>query len=355
MKQISSFIISALEGRQSAGVLTDFDLAALELAQVDLLVAEGLGVHAWPISLQPALAARLRQARLESAVELEALAAVLNALQAAGIPALVLKGAAFAHSIYRRPWWRPHGDVDLLVPEPQLDAAREVCEGLGYESAVQVRARPVTGQRELRKPGTVPIALDLHGRLVNPLLFDSLPSFRELHARAVPLPALGPAARTLDTIDALLHLLVHRVAHHYREDSVVWLLDVHLLASSLDESGWREADRRVRAWQVAALAADGLDAAQALFGTRAPTIDEWRRTPGEPSRRLLDAPVTEWRLQQLSLKQARGMSAKAALLAGHFFPPADYMLARYATSRRWRLPELYVRRALEAVRRTRRF
>jgi hypothetical protein len=39
-------------------------------------------------------------------------------------------------------------------------------------------------------------------------------------------------------------------------------------------------------------------------------------------------------------------SARWQLLREHAFPPADYMLRKYETRRRWLLPALYVRRAL---------
>lgn len=40
---------------------------------------------------------------------------VLSLLADAGIEALVLKGAALAHWLYREPWHRPRSDLDVLV------------------------------------------------------------------------------------------------------------------------------------------------------------------------------------------------------------------------------------------------
>jgi hypothetical protein len=40
-----------------------------------------------------------------------------------------------------------------------------------------------------------------------------------------------------------------------------------------------------------------------------------------------------------------GWGERWRLLREHAFPPADYMLRKYETRRRWLLPVLYVRRA----------
>jgi hypothetical protein len=45
---------------------------------------------------------------------------VLAAYQSAGIPALVLKGAALFYLVYPEPGLRPMSDMDILVPESEL-------------------------------------------------------------------------------------------------------------------------------------------------------------------------------------------------------------------------------------------
>jgi hypothetical protein len=60
---------------------------------------------------------------------------ILALLEAEGIPAMLLKGAALVDSrVYPDPGMRVMSDLDLLVPEPQLPAAHAlVAERLGYE------------------------------------------------------------------------------------------------------------------------------------------------------------------------------------------------------------------------------
>jgi hypothetical protein len=59
------------------------------------------------------------------------LAQVLAALAGAGLPALVVKGAA-AGAFYPDPALRAYGDLDVLVPRTQVDQAEVALNGLGY-------------------------------------------------------------------------------------------------------------------------------------------------------------------------------------------------------------------------------
>ena len=69
------------------------------------------------------------------------LAASFRALDAAGIPLMLLKGLALSHVYYRDLGLRPMDDVDLLVPVEHAPAAAAVLHGLGWRSrAAVVRA-----------------------------------------------------------------------------------------------------------------------------------------------------------------------------------------------------------------------
>ena len=72
---------------------------------------------------------------------------VLGALGAAGIPVLLLKGAAFAYALYPEPWLRPRQDTDLLISPNDVAEAGQLLERAGYQPARAVRGRLVTHQR----------------------------------------------------------------------------------------------------------------------------------------------------------------------------------------------------------------
>lgn len=76
---------------------------------------------------------------------------------------------------------------------------------------------------------------DLHWKIANPQLFADLLSYDDLHTEAVAVPALGEHARAVDGIPALVLACVHRMAHHNDSIDLLWLYDIHLLATGMDE------------------------------------------------------------------------------------------------------------------------
>ncbi|MCL4807646.1 MAG: nucleotidyltransferase family protein [Thermoanaerobaculia bacterium] len=66
-----------------------------------------------------------------------AAAPAVEALRAAGVPVVLLKGAALAFSRYASHGLRPMNDVDLLVPARAAAAARRVLGEAGYHPAVR--------------------------------------------------------------------------------------------------------------------------------------------------------------------------------------------------------------------------
>ena len=65
----------------------------------------------------------------------------LRALSNAGVPVIVLKGAALAATIYPSLAHRPMGDADLLVRPGDRDWARAVLEAIGYRFLPEPRQR----------------------------------------------------------------------------------------------------------------------------------------------------------------------------------------------------------------------
>ncbi|MER3458636.1 MAG: hypothetical protein C4309_08450, partial [Chloroflexota bacterium] len=57
---------------------------------------------------------------------------MIGALEAASIPAIVLKGPALALTIYPDPALRVIGDLDLLVRREQVEQAMAALHSLGY-------------------------------------------------------------------------------------------------------------------------------------------------------------------------------------------------------------------------------
>ena len=103
----------------------------------------------WPHALRTPLHA---SERAEAAIEIARrgdLTILLGALGAAGIPVLLLKGAAFGAG-YLEPWLRPRQDTDLLISPSDVAAAGQVLERAGYQPARAVRWPAHHASEELR-------------------------------------------------------------------------------------------------------------------------------------------------------------------------------------------------------------
>ena len=66
---------------------------------------------------------------------------MIDALEAVGIPSMLLKGPALGRALYGKPGRRPSADIDLLVRAEDLNGAVEVAERLGYRDTRAVPAR----------------------------------------------------------------------------------------------------------------------------------------------------------------------------------------------------------------------
>ena len=155
------------------------------------------------------------------------------------------------------------------MPAP---SAAAVLASLGYEPAGHITGELLNYQGIFIKwrDGKKSHVVDVHWRVANPQVFAGLLSYEELASDAAPIPALGPGARGIASPAALLLACVHRVAHHFDSDRLIWLYDIHLIASTLTTAEWTQfvdlaVDRR-----VAAICWRSLDLAREKFGTAIP-------------------------------------------------------------------------------------
>jgi hypothetical protein len=115
---------------------------------------------------------RVTTARLDGFRRLaldSALAEIVRLSGTAGVRPLLLKGPAFAHWLYDDPRERSYNDIDLLVGPDEFDAARRVLAALGFESlprnGLRPNERPDSYHEEWIRPGTLPLAVELHHTL----------------------------------------------------------------------------------------------------------------------------------------------------------------------------------------------
>ena len=295
--------------------------ACARLAAVETIPAQRRqDCQAWV--RQQAAAALGVQARLR---------AVLDALQQARIPVLVLKGVALGQWLYPAPYLRESSDVDLLLASRD-DALRAAAalEGLGY-------ARPHPPERfrhELACRGSGDLLdLDLHWALSDWPVLDRLPEFDTLLAASIPLPGLGAGARGLDAPHALLHACVHRASNLAADlgDRLKWLYDLHLLAATLDrDGGWPSFLAICEQAQACGIAAEGLAATTDLFGTPVPPAVSAALTAARTHEPLDASRLSDWRyIQKLNFRALRGWGTRLAWIGGRLLPPAGHLRALY--------------------------
>lgn len=226
----------------------------------------------WPRTLCANLA---QQARSETAKELvrrQELISVLDALADAHVHPILLKGTPLAYDVYSAPASRPRQDTDLLVRRVALDAVCCAMTQLGYTAPTCSDGEFVLCQFAMAKEDRFGVAhaFDFHWKISTQSVFADLLTYDELAADAVPVPALGPHARAAGPVHALLLACLHPVMHHRNVERLIWVYDIHLLASRLSAAELeRFADLAV-AKRVGAICAHELAIARARFWTSIP-------------------------------------------------------------------------------------
>lgn len=275
----------------------------------------------------------LREAALEARRN-EHLISVLEALVAAGVAALLFKGAALAHSHYPRPELRERDDTDLAVNVAHLQAAGDVLERLGFRPITANEGSLVMRQRLYRRRDVDGLMhnIDLHWAISNSSRTARL-TVRGLLARSVALPALSAHARVPGSIDALLIACAHLDAHHVDDVRLIWLYDIHLLIENMPIAMRVSATQRALEYGLAPACAWVLTALARALGSSLVGFEPLTRhdkiTP--PSGRR----IAQWQRELLALHDNR---TRMNWLWQQMIPNERYMRApTNATTSLWRL------------------
>lgn len=341
---VGRFDADALVGRADwHGVLSLVADRLRESAEVPLGVRARLREHA----SRHLAADLLREADMRRA---------LAALREAGIGALLMKGAHLAYCWYERPDLRPRLDTDLLVAFGERAAADEILRGLGYQVPGHTSGELLSYQTPYEKwrDGRRIHVFDVHWRVANPQAFGSVLLYEELVREAVPVPQLGLCAQGLSAAHALLLACVHRVAHHFDSNRLIWLYDIHLIASGLTSMDWERFLVLVERRKVAAVCRRGLDRARQCFETAVPTYvagDARLSAPASPEATAVYVGPPRRHLGNIisDLQALPSWRNRLQLIREHVFPPRQYMRDVYARSSRAPLPLLYATRAVRGA------
>jgi hypothetical protein len=223
----------------------------------------------------------------------------LDALAAAGVPALVIKGLAVGAWIYGDPVLRQHSDIDLIVPETRAETAHEVLIREGYEQASGPfdNPRPFYGPPLCRGESLGTVAYQsLQGGPAIDLSFDPLrvfwrpcagtgDPFAGWWARRQVVAIGGVALPTLGPEDQFLQLARHLQFHDYSR--LVWFVDLLLLLRAHGERlDWDLVGQEARAHGIEAALFRTLELADSAYGVRIPA-PAWRALRPNPLERSL--------------------------------------------------------------------
>jgi hypothetical protein len=248
-------------------------------------------------------------------------------------------------------------DTDLLIRHEQVDAVRRVMARCGYVAPPYCDGDLLFCQFPLRRSDDYGLThtFDFHWKISTQPVFADVLTFDEIAAHAVALPSLSARARTAAPAHALILACIHPVMHHRNVESLVWIYDVHLLASRVSPALDRFAELAV-AKQVSAICAQQLTTARQWFGTAIPesamTKLREARAP-EPSAAYL-RPDRRWGNELISsMEGLPRWRDRLRLLREITLPGPAYMLKAYGLARTWPglalLPVLYLHRLAAGV------
>lgn len=195
-----------------------------------------------PTTMRDALAVDARRKAAQSLYLQAQCRAVLARLDALGIPALVLKGAALAHWAYAEPYLRESGDIDLLLPSRvEVERAVAAIAPLGYVLSDEIHPGDLARFEStcVYSGGKGGLEIDLHWQLSNTPVFAFRFGWNELWKQSMALPALSRDARGLSPALSLIHACTHRCKHLAGgEDRLKWLVDMVTLARCFAAEDW---------------------------------------------------------------------------------------------------------------------
>jgi hypothetical protein len=335
-----------------SGAVWPLDLTEDEL---QAMVQHGVAPMAYAAGPAPQLRMEALRAAAVEPLRLADLRTVLQALDARGVTALVLKGTALAYDLYPEPELRPRGDTDLLIPAEARETVREALTAIGYTERLTSGDEHGVRQAAFTRVDSFGLEhiYDVHWSIANSAVFAEVLTFDELRQQARPLPRIAPNALGLPDVEALLLACVHRVAHHHDSDRLVWLFDIALLRGRLSreehERFWRLAAERdvLGVCRHSVALADSWSVREPHDGAEE-FLSGTELARDEPSRAFLAEEMTQGELLRADLK-ALSWPARLRRLQQLAFPPAAFLQQSFGVRSRLLLPWLYVYRGARGV------
>ncbi|MEO7119246.1 MAG: nucleotidyltransferase family protein [Candidatus Limnocylindrales bacterium] len=153
-------------------------------------------------------------------------AALMAAMERAGIPTVLLKGAALVVDGYGDTGLRPMSDLDFLVPTEAVDDALPVLAAEGWTPRYRVTGGLRRVSHDVHIGAADGCQADLHWHVFHD--FAGADDDAELWARTRPGSLAGFPTRMLSREDQLLHVIVHGL-RWVRTPGIRWVADAMTL------------------------------------------------------------------------------------------------------------------------------
>ena len=243
------------------------------------------------------LAAALRGHALGVAASSLAHAEILGRVEAdfeeAGIPLVLLKGAALAGPVWGDPALRPMSDIDAWVRAEDLPRATARMGAMGFVEVNLNRRRPQAlkllgrGESQFRLPGRESALVELHVSPFKGFWARHTATVDEsgIHERSLP-AGPGRHARVLAPEDQVIHLAFHLATGQFSAAPLRAIVDIALVARAASVD-WTTVADRAAAWRLATMTWTVLDRAEHLVGVRGAAEATSRLRPFGPRRAIL--------------------------------------------------------------------
>lgn len=300
----------------------------------------------WPSEVRQALDQASKAGVARDLLRAHYLQQLLVRLAEQDIPCLLTKGEALAVSLYPQPGTRTRSDSDLFIRIGDISRVRQTVRELGYRIASTVYK---SHQFTVVRPDdeTYTIRFDIHWRILNAPRFARVLSFDEAFQNSEEFPGMAPA-RMLSKGDALMLACMHRFgSDRHDRDRLIWIYDIHALATSMDQVELVQYASRAVERNVQAVCLDGLLRSEEYFltGIPEPVLTKLKTPESRLSirRRLFESQLG---LLHGDWKELAKSQARVELLKELFVPSSQFLLHKYHKSSKWWLPVLYVRQIL---------
>ncbi len=305
-------------------------------------------LNTWPLPLLDRIAEEARLIVLWESTHRDAVANILEALNAAGIESVLMKGTALAYSFHDKPAARRRGDTDLLVRPENAARTREIFEKLGWYREKGPHGLYFQESWLLDTAGFFVHSIDLHWEPSDRAVLHSVLPIGEFFSQRKPIPRFGEGAFRPSIATMIMHAVTNQkwhAQHGYQAENgrlssakrLIWSVDFDLMVANMQDEDWDQLTSHCAREGAGPLVAEALRGAQQDLGTHLPAQPLAKLEQGQLNPDLHTYFTSRDSLTQfwLNLRRTRGLSNKAQLLMTRGLAPRDHLIKKYPAASGW--------------------